>query len=117
MKKLILAVSALIFVCVMLTGCGKKHSIVGKWVDVKTEATFEYTEDGYFYEYANENFTSQKTKYELSNNEIIYYLDGDTPDGDTAWSVPYEFTKDGHLIIAGEIEYRPLIDPRKEKKD
>ena len=118
MKKLIVSFIGVILLCLVLLSCGKGNkSIVGKWVDVRTEATYEYTADGYFYEYPNENFTSVKTRYTLDDGKITYYLDGDTPDSTSAWSVPYEITEEGHLIIAGEIEYRPLVDPRKADKE
>ena len=38
-------------------------NIVGKWIDVSTEQTVEYTESGFYYEYINENFTADKTRY------------------------------------------------------
>ena len=80
-------------------------SVVGKWVDVKTEKIFEYTEDGFYYEYLNESFTSDKTRYIAKDGKITYYLDGDTPD--LGFSVDYEI-KNGHLIINGVIEYKPV---------
>lgn len=79
--------------------------IVKKWVDVKTEKIHEYTDDGYYYEYVNENFTFDKTRYFTQNGKIYYYLDGDTPDMSTG--IVYEF-KGENLIIAGELEYKPL---------
>ena len=79
--------------------------IVKKWVDVKTEKIHEYTDDGYYYEYINENFTYDKTRYFTQNGKIYYYLDGDTPDMSTG--IAYEFNGE-NLIIAGELEYKPL---------
>lgn len=81
------------------------RSIVGKWVDVKTEKIFEYTDDGFYYEYLNESFTTDKTRYEVQDGKITYYLDGSTPD--EGFSVDYEI-KNGNLIINGVIEYKPI---------
>ncbi|MBR2021795.1 MAG: hypothetical protein IJ939_05100 [Clostridia bacterium] len=80
-------------------------SIVGKWIDVSTEQTVEYTESGFYYEYINENFTADKTRYMTQDGKIYYYLDGDEPDMELG--IDYEI-KDGHLFIAGVIEYRPM---------
>ncbi len=105
MKRLICFIAVLIF---SLTACTPiNNSIVGKWIDEETEATIEYTADGYYYEYANENFTSDKTRYLVEANTITYYLDGDEPE--SGFSVEYEI-KDGHLIINGELIYRPLTE-------
>ena len=80
-------------------------SIVGKWIDNETEQIIEYTSDGYYYEYINESFTADKTRYVTEDGKIYYYLDGDTPD--MSFGINYE-VKDGNLIIAGVIEYRPM---------
>ena len=87
-----------------LSGKSDKN-IVGKWIDVKTEQIVEYTENGFYYEYINENFTTDKTRYMTENGKIYYYLDGDTPDMELG--IDYEI-KDGHLFIADVIEYRPM---------
>ena len=79
--------------------------IIGKWIDVETEQIVEYTASGFYYEYINENFTTDKTRYVLENGKIYYYLDGDDPD--MTMGIDYEI-KDGHLFIAGVIEYRPM---------
>ena len=79
--------------------------IVGKWIDVQTEQIFEYTADGFYYEYINESFTADKTRYLTENGNIYYYLDGEEPD--MSFGVNYE-VKDGHLFIAGVIEYKPM---------
>ncbi len=84
-----------------------KKTICGKWIDEISGQVYEYTEDGYYYEYANENFTSIKTKYELRDGKIFYYLDGQQPDTDTG--VEYSVTDD-KLIIAGQLEYKRLLD-------
>ena len=80
-------------------------SIVGKWIDVQTEQIIEYTDDGFYYEYINEGFTSDKTRYLVENGKVYYYLDGDTPD--MSFGIDYE-VKNGNLIIAGVLEYRPM---------
>lgn len=80
-------------------------SIVGKWIDVETEQIIEYTESGYYYEYINEGFTADKTRYITENGKIFYYLDGDNPD--MSFGIDYEI-KNGHLFIAGVIEYKPM---------
>ena len=80
-------------------------NIVGKWIDVSTEQTVEYTESGFYYEYINENFTADKTRYMTQDGKIYYYLDGDAPDMELG--IDYEI-KDGHLFIASVIEYRPM---------
>ena len=109
--------TVLLTVVIMLCSCGEKSNvtdiseqavdtgIVGKWIDVETEKIFEYTDDGFYYEYLNEGFTSDKTRYIAENGKITYYLDGDTPD--SGFSVDYE-VKNGHLIINGIIEYKPM---------
>lgn len=111
-------------VCVLLCFCSfggnggtnplsenNSASIVGKWIDNKTEQTIEYTADGFYYEYINESFTSDKTRYKAENGKIYYYLDGDEPDYEIG--IDYEI-KDGNLIIAGQIEYRPMVMPSKD---
>lgn len=119
MKKSMCKIMSIVMLCLFFvsasTGCATKDkSVTGKWIDVETEAVFEYTSDGYYYEYTNENFTSQKTRYIAKNGKITYYLDGDTPDGNTAYSVKYEITSEGNLIIGDKIEYRPLVIPEKD---
>ena len=80
-------------------------SIVGKWIDVETEQIVEYTSDGFYYEYINESFTADKTRYVTEDGKIYYYLDGDAPD----YSIGIDYDiKDGHLFIAGTIEYKPM---------
>ncbi len=104
----------LVFMCVLaaLCSCSSGKSIVGKWIDDSTEGIYEYTADGYYYEYVNESFTSDKTRYEVSDGKITYYIDGLRPED--GFSVSYEFDKDGNLVINGEIVYRPLTNPEKE---
>lgn len=115
MKRTLILIFAL---CLILCSCsfggnggtsplsGKSDkSIVGKWIDVKTEQIVEYTESGFYYEYINENFTADKTRYMTENGKVYYYLDGDSPDMEVG--IDYEI-KDGHLFIAGVIEYRPM---------
>ena len=80
--------------------------LIGKWIDVETEKIFEYTIDGYYYEWVNENFTYEKTRYIANGGKIYYYLDSERPD--TNFGVAYEFAENGNLIIAGEIEYKPM---------
>ena len=79
--------------------------IVGKWIDVQTEQIIEYTADGFFYEYNNESFRSDKTRYITEDGKIYYYLDGDEPDMEMG--IEYEM-RDGHLFIAKVLEYRPM---------
>lgn len=105
-------------VCLLLCSCGfggnestnplsgkDDKSIIGKWIDIETEQIIEYTENGYYYEYINESFTADKTRYITEGGEIFYYLDGDSPD--MSMGIDYEI-KNGHLIIAGVIEYKPM---------
>ena len=81
------------------------ESIVGKWIDVKTEQIVEYTDDGFYYEYINESFTADKTRYITHDSKIYYYLDGDEPDA----SVGIEYERKGdRLIVAGVLEYKPM---------
>ena len=81
------------------------ENIVGKWIDVKTEQIVEYTDDGFYYEYINESFTADKTRYITQDSKIYYYLDGDTPDA--AVGIDYEI-KNGLLFVAGILEYKPM---------
>lgn len=97
----------------VLCACaGKEDSVVGKWIDSETEAMYEYTADGYYYEYVNENFTTDKTRYSVSGGKITYYIDGENPG--TGFSVDYEITHEGNLVINGTLEYRPLTVPEGE---
>ena len=80
-------------------------NIIGKWIDVETEQIVEYTESGFYYEYINENFTTDKTRYKTENGKVYYYFDGDEPD--MTMGIDYEI-KDGHLFVAGAIEYKPM---------
>ena len=115
MKKALILLTAL---CLLLCSCSftsnnctnplldkNKASIVGKWIDVETEQIVEYTENGFYYEYINEGFTTDKTRYSVEDGKIYYYLDGDVPD--YSMGIDYEI-KDGHLFIAGAIEYKPM---------
>ncbi len=112
MKKTLLICTLFVCTLVLLCFCSSRKSIVGKWIDDITEGIYEYTADGYYYEYINEGFTTDKTRYEVSGGKITYYIDGlDPKDG---FSVSYEFDKDGNLVINGEIVYRPLNTPEKE---
>lgn len=110
---------ALIFALIAFTlcfsfGCSEKKTIVGKWIDDETEAITEYTEDGYYYEYANEGFTTDKTKYSLKKGKIVYYIEGEAPE--TGFEVDYEINDEGELIINGEIKYRPMTLSENEQK-
>lgn len=107
------ATTVLAVLLLILCSCTEKASIVGKWIDDKTEAIIEYTADGYYYEYANENFTTDKTKYKISGDKITYYLDGGS--ANEGFSVEYDFNEEGNLVIAGEIEYRPMRIPNKDE--
>lgn len=112
MKKIIFTCLLLTFALLAVCSCKGTKSVVGKWIDDSTESVCEYTADGYYYEYVNEGFTSDKTRYEAADGKITYYIDGFTPkDG---FSVGYEIDRDGRLIINGEIVYRPLTTPEKE---
>ncbi len=105
MKRIFVTLSVL--VCILLCSCSgnDKASIVGKWVDTATEQTIEYTSDGYYYEYINENFTTDKTNYKADGEKIIYYIEGEP---ESEFSVQY--TLDGDTLIIGEkIEYRRLV--------
>lgn len=113
-SRLFAAVIIISVIAAVLCGCTGGKTIVGKWIDDKTEGTIEYTDDGYYYEYANEGFTYVKTKYTAKNGKITYYLDGDKPEN--GYSVDYEITKDGNLVIGGEIIYRPLTVPEKDEE-
>lgn len=105
-------VTCIIVLLILCCSCTKIESLTGKWIDDKTEAIVEYTSDGYYYEYANESFTTDKTRYTIKNGKIYYYIDGeDAADG---FGVDYEFNSEGNLVIAGEIEYRPLRTPQKD---
>lgn len=101
------AVIFFVLICTLLCSCsGKdKDAIVGKWVDNTTEQIIEYTYDGYYYEYINENFTSDKTKYKANGKKITYYIEGEP---ESEFSVEYTL-KDDTLVIGGELEYRRLI--------
>ena len=114
MKKvfsLILAITLLLCSCGSNNGgtsaiSGKdEKSVVGKWIDNETEQIIEYTADGYYYEYINEGFTTDKTKYMTEEGKIYYYIEGETPD--MSFGIDYEI-KDGNLLIAGVLEYRPM---------
>ena len=115
MKKILILLTAL---CLFLCSCSfgsnnstnplsdnDEKSIVGKWIDVETEQIVEYTQSGFYYEYINENFTTDKTRYKVEDGKVYYYLDGDEPD--MSIGIDYEI-KDGHLFIAGAIEYKPM---------
>lgn len=115
MKKILILLTAL---CLVLCSCSfgsnnstnplsdnDEKSIVGKWIDVETEQIVEYTQSGFYYEYINENFTTDKTRYKVEDGKVYYYLDGDEPD--MSIGIDYEI-KDGHLFIAGAIEYKPM---------
>lgn len=105
--KIWLAAAALV---ATLCGCSSKSAgIVGKWIDSDTEQVYEYTADGYFYEYTNESFTSDKTRYKVKSGEITYYIE-DVPESE--YSVKYEI-KDGNLVINGTLVYKPY-SPKRE---
>lgn len=115
MKKVFILLTAL---CLLLCSCSfgsndgtnplsnkNEKSIVGKWIDVETEQIVEYTESGFYYEYINEGFTADKTRYTVEDGKIYYYLDGNSPD--YSIGIDYEI-KNGHLFVAGAIEYKPM---------
>ena len=113
-RVLVLCVTAMLLLCSCNFAGNKgntelsekeEKSIVGKWIDVETEQIIEYTESGYYYEYINEGFTADKTRYVTEDGKIYYYLDGDSPD--MSMGIDYEI-KNGHLFIAGVLEYRPM---------
>lgn len=105
MKRAILVL--LLTATCLLLGCSNEKSVVGKWIDDETEAVIEYTDDGYYYEYVNEGFTTDKTRYNVKNGKITYYIDGEAEE--TGFEVEYEIDKEGNLIINGEIKYRPML--------
>ena len=101
MKKALLILMCLM--CFALCACTDKQTVVGKWVDDETGNIVEYTKDGYYYEYQNENFTSDKTKYQVNGDKILYYLVGDEPEN--GFEVKFSFDKEGRFIRhLGEIE-------------
>lgn len=116
MKRIIalcLAVMMLLCSCSFVSNMGTKRipqqkadkSIVGKWIDVVTEQVVEFTDDGYYCEYINQSLGNDRTRYLTQNDRIYYYLDGEEPDMDMG--IEYEI-KDGRLIIAGVLEYKPM---------
>ena len=105
-------VTCIIVLLILCCSCTKIESLTGKWIDDRTEAIVEYTADGYYYEYANESFTTDKTRYTVKNGKIYYYIDGE--DARDGFGVDYEINSEGNLIIAGEIEYRPLRKPQED---
>lgn len=110
MIKKIISALALFALAVFFYGCSSKDgSVVGKWTDSETEQIYEYTADGYFYEYTNESFTSDKTRYKVKSGEITYYIEG-VPESE--YSVKYEI-KDGNLVINGKLVYKPYSESEK----
>ncbi len=105
MKRFIALLSVLVFVLCSCTRLPEDSRIVGKWIDMKTEQIIEYTADGYYYEYINESFTADKTRYTVQDGKLYYYLDKGEPD--MSFGIDYEI-KDGHLFIAGVLEYKPM---------
>ena len=114
MKKLFILFSISVF---LLCSCSHGNSgtspitheadkqIVGKWIDVITEQIVEYTDDGYYCEYINQSLGNDRTKYITDGGKIYYYLENDEPD--MTLGIEYEI-KDGHLIVAGALEYKPM---------
>jgi len=107
MKRILYITLALLCLLGMFS-CTRKDNadIVGKWIDTETEQVYEYTADGYYYEYSNENFTSDKTRYKVSGDEITYYID-DAPE--SGFSVKFEING-SNLVINDEIIYKPYTD-------
>lgn len=111
-----LAITFFLLTLICTSACtskGGSQSLVGKWIDVERETIYEYTSDGYYYEYLNENYTSDKTRYKASSDEITYFLEGEEG---TSFTVKYEIDENGHLIINGELEYKPM-DIKTSKND
>lgn len=110
MKKLSILITAII--CILLCSCSDtKDELVGKWVDNTTEQIIEYTGDGYYYEYVNESFTSDKTKYRVSGDMITYYIEGEE---ESEFSVEYSLDGDT-LTIGGVLEYRRMEIPEEKE--
>lgn len=111
MIKKVMSALAVIALIAVICGCSSKSGgIVGKWIDSDTEQIYEYTADGYFYEYTNESFTSDKTRYKVNSGEITYYIEN-VPESE--YSVKYEI-KDGNLVINGVLVYKPYSESAKE---
>ncbi len=110
MKRFFASVCAL--VCIIFTACTDKEKslIVGKWIDTTTEQIIEYTSDGYYYEYINESFTSDKTNYKINGDKITYYIENEPG---SEFSVDYTLEGDT-LIIGGKIEYTRLVIPEND---
>ncbi len=116
MKKLFV----LLMLCcgvLLFCACGEPDSekIVGIWMDTETGGTVEYTDDNYYYEYQNENFTSVKTKYSLKNGKIYYYLEDSGPIDEQSPGIKYSFDEDGNLVIEDTIVYTPYFLDKKDK--
>ncbi len=111
MKKTVVLILICFVLAIVFTGCASK-SIVGKWIDVETEAVIEFTEDGYYTEGTSIDPFQAKTKYSVRGNEITRYVEGDKDA--TSFTVTYEIDKDGHLIINDILEYKPM-DKKTEK--
>ena len=110
MKRFLLTATAVF--CVLFVSCsGKDDTLVGKWIDNTTEQIIEYTGDGYYYEFVNESFTSDKTKYLVSGDVITYYIEGEE---ESQFSVEYKLDGD-KLTIGGVLEYRRLEVPEENK--
>lgn len=112
-KKIIFALVLVLMLC----ACAKNSpSVVGRWRDETTGRVVEYTADGLYYEFINENFTTDKTNYRVKNGKIEYYIP-DAPESE--YEVEYE-VKDGKLIIEGTIEYipyEPIFDFESEETE
>ena len=112
MKKIIytFVVSLLILLC----SCSKNsdEKLVGKWIDDFTGKVVEYTDDGFYYEYVNENFTYDNTRYKTDGKEILYYIEDSK---ESEYSLEYEI-KEGKLIIADSITYTKLGEHKADEK-
>lgn len=105
MKKTLIILS----VCLLLlAGCGKNdgNSVVGTWIDTETESIVEFTKDGYYKEGFTQDVWQEPTKYVIDGNKIIRYVESDRQA--TEFSVTYEITDEGHLIINDILEYKPM---------
>ncbi len=86
MKKKYVLFIALLFVCVLLVGCGIKNSIVGSWVSEES-STFVYTfnEDktgSYSVGGFNMNFT-----YTIDGNKLSILYEGNTEPFETEFTL------------------------------